>query len=279
MTGLGDRHAPYDVAPHATTDSPCWPLATQGNTEVFWLDLARNMPTRFTFDPAVDALPVWSADGSRILFNSSRSGGSGIYVQGLDGTPAEAIMPSQPGVVKSVCDWSVDGRYILFRLLDPAGSYDLYALPMEPPRTPLPVAHTGSDERDGQFSPDGRWIVYQSDESGRPELYVQPFIGPGQRQRVTNDFGTQARWRADGKELYYINGRNQLVAMSVDLKGTAGLTFGPPSVLFTTHIVGAVGVQRQQYVVAPDGQRFLINTGADDMTGTPITLALNWRPR
>jgi WD40 repeat protein len=251
----------------------------QGNTDIWVVDLQRNIPTRFTLDPEIDALPVWSPDGSRIFFSSSRGGASALYVQALNSsTPEMLVPPETTNIVKGATDWSPDGRWLLFRRLDTIGNYDLYSVRLEPPRTPTAVVRSPYDERDGQFSPDGKWIAYQSDESGRPEIYIQPFGEPGMKVRVSSDAGTQVRWRQDGKELFYVNGNNQLVAVPVDLDAANGPAFAAPSALFATHVVGVVGVQRQQYVVAPDGQRFLVNTISEDASGTPITLMLNWRP-
>src|SRR5206468_964959 len=103
----------------------------------------------------------------------------------------------------------------------PTGVADLWALPLKGDRTPLPVARTRYDERDGQFSPDTRWVAFHSDETGRPEIYVQPFPGPGEKVRVSVDGGTQVRWRADGKELFYIAPDNQLMSVPIDIEKSA----------------------------------------------------------
>lgn len=136
---------------------------------------------------------------------------------------------------------------------------------------------TDFDERMGQFSPDGRWVAYQSNESGRPEIYVRPFPGPGGQWQVSSAGGSQPRWGPGGGELYYIAPDATLMASPIEARGST-LEPGRPVALFAPRIVSAVpATNKQQYDVAPDG-RFLINVTAEDAATTPITLLLNWRP-
>jgi hypothetical protein len=137
-----------------------------------------------------------------------------------------------------------------------------------------------ADDRDAQFSPDAKWIAYQSDESGRPEIYVQRFPGPGGKDRVSTAGGTQVRWRPDGKELFYIDLENALIAVPIQLRsGDMAPDIGTPTRLFSARFVQAgLAVARQQYVVSADGRRFLVNT-LEQAKPTPITLLLNWSPR
>ena len=140
---------------------------------------------------------------------------------------------------------------------------------------------TNFDERDGQFSPDGKWIAYQSNESGRFEIYVQPFPGPGGKVQVSTNGGAQVRWRRDGKELFYIALDDRLMAVPIRL-ATDGKTIetDAPVPLFVTHIGGACRSERHapEYMVSPDGQRFLMNTITDE-AAAPITVILNWKPK
>jgi hypothetical protein len=143
------------------------------------------------------------------------------------------------------------------------------------------VVQTSYREQNGQFSPDGHWIAYESNESGQFEVYVQPFPGPGGKSRISSAGGAQARWRRDGKELFYIALDNRLMAVPIhlDTKREA-VDAGAAVPLFTTHIGGAVqGPVNQQYIVSPDGQRFLMNTVAEEAVASPITVILNWKPR
>jgi hypothetical protein len=148
-------------------------------------------------------------------------------------------------------------------------------------RKPIPIAQTPADERDGQFSPDGKWVAYQSDETGEPEIYVQPFLRSGRRERVSPSGGAQVRWRADGKELFYLTLDGEMMSVPIEFDPT-GETMKPgtPTPLFKTRIVGVVvPIARQQYTPSPDGQRFLVHTLIGDAATPPITVILNRRLR
>jgi eukaryotic-like serine/threonine-protein kinase len=254
----------------------------QQSADIWVIDLEKQVDSRITFDPAIDASPVWSPDGTRIVFNSTRTrSGDGtrsdLYVKSLaSGAPEELVLGSEDS--KFPCDWSPDGRFILYRSVDPAtGTYDLMALPLEGTRTPFPVVRTPYDERDGQFAPNGKSIVFHSDESGRPEIYAQAFPQPkGTKTRISVAGGTQPRWRQDGKELFYVAADNRMMAVPVTMGSDGQPVFGTPTALFQTRVVGVAGVLRQQYVVSADGQRFLMNVTADEAVTSPITMLLNW---
>jgi serine/threonine protein kinase len=250
------------------------------NIDVWSLDLERNIFDRVTLDPAIDSMPLWSPDGRRILFNSLRSGNTQLLIKQVDGARPDEVMglPSGGGV-KIPCDWSSDGRFVLYKQFDEiTGTTDLWVVPMDGPgpASPFPVVRTAYDERDGQFSPDGGWIAFESDESGAPEIYLQPFPGPGAKLRISTGGGSQVRWRRDGKEIFYLATDNSFMSVAIDI--AAGRSdVGTPVPLFKTRVAPIQAISRQQYVVAPDGQRFLISTSADTPT-PPITLILNWKP-
>jgi WD40-like Beta Propeller Repeat len=249
----------------------------QSNTDVWVLDLQRNVFNRMTDNPGVDAMPVWSPDGKLVVFSSAVNDAvvASLMIMRIDGTAKETL-PLSPAAVKIACDWSADGRFILYKQLDQTtGTSDLWAYPMSGEGTPRQVVHTPSDERDGQFSPDGKWVAYQSDEAGRPDIYLQPFPEPGPKVRVSIDGGTQVRWRSDGKEIFYIAPDQRLMAVGIDL-AAGGAAVGTPEPLFTTRLAPIRSISRQQYVVAPDGQRFLISSVEEPPT-SPITLILNWK--
>jgi hypothetical protein len=147
-------------------------------------------------------------------------------------------------------------------------------------REAFAVVQTNAAERDGQFAPNGRWIGYQSDESGQFEIYVQRFPGGGDKQRISTNGGAQVRWRADGAELFYIGLDDRLMSVPVKFNTTGDkVEIGSPAPLFTTRIGGAVqGVTRQQYIVSADGQRFLMNTIPEQHT-SPIIVVLNWKAK
>jgi len=227
-------------------------------------------------------VPTWSPDGRRLLFNSNRgTSGTGplsnLYVKDVTSSTAETPLLISADS-KFACDWSRDGRFVLYRSVDPTtGAYDLMAFAADGGSAPFAVARTQYDERDGQFSPDGSTVAFHSDESGRPEIYVQSFPEAGNKIRISPAGGSQPRWRADGGELFYIAADRKLTAVPVTRRADGGVAYGTPAVLFDTRIVAVSGVQRQQYVVTSDGQRFLINTTGDESTTPAITMVLNWR--
>ena len=275
--------------------------------ESIWtLDTARGLLSRFTSGPE-DLYPLWSPDGDRLVFTSSREGGRlNLYQRALTGGEDELLFATSGS--KAAHDWSPDGRLLLYRDVDPRTGFDLWVLPVEregaatgpaiagsavipadsrgvsgrlrPARgeKPMPIAQTPAAEMNGQFSPDGAWIAYQSDESGRFEIYVQPFGRPGVRQRMSIDGGTQARWRRDGMELYYIAPDGRLMAVPIrPSSGSLSTDAGVPVSLFSVRVTAGTEIGAYQYFVSSDGQRFLVNTITDSSPGV-ISAIVNWAP-
>jgi eukaryotic-like serine/threonine-protein kinase len=251
-----------------------------GNADLWLLDVDKGVPSRFTFDSAIDQNPVWSPDGSRIVWESPRKGTYDLYIKSATKVSVDEVLFAS-AELKSPLDWSADGRFILYRNLDLKTGFDLWALPMDGDRKPFPVVRTNADERTAQFSPDGKWIAYQSDESGHFEIYVQPFPGPAGKFQISTKGGAQMRWRRDGKELFYIDLDDQLMAAPIQFASDGqSVQAGTPVQLFTTHVGGAVQQNPavlRQYEVSPDGQRFLMNTVVDG-PAPPINIILNWHP-
>jgi Tol biopolymer transport system component len=253
--------------------------APEGNTDVWLIDVQRQFSSKVTFDSAVDGSPVWSADGRTIIFRSIRGGASDLYRTPANRSGSDQVLLATPEN-KSPLDVSRDGHYLLFTTQSAKTGVDLMALPLTGDEKPFPVVHTNHDEVEGQFSPDGRWIVYVSNESGANEVYAQPFPGPGDRLRVSTAGGAHPRWRLDGGEVFYVTPDNHLMAATVRVS-EGSLDISAPAQLFRvrfatgTNINLAAGLQRPQYAVAPDG-RFLINTAVDDSTPRPIRVLLNW---
>jgi Tol biopolymer transport system component len=179
---------------------------------------------------------------------------------------------------KQATDWSRDGHFLLYRSNDPKTDWDIWALPLDGDRQPIPVVRTKFEERDGQFSPDGKWIAYQSNESGQFEIYVQPFPGPGQKSRLSTNGGAQVRWRRDGKELFYSNLDGWLVSVPFSIASGSQVAENPPPVRLCPARVGAIqDISLPEYTVSADGQRFLLDTALEE-TPSPITIILNWKP-
>jgi Tol biopolymer transport system component len=247
----------------------------QGNQDVWVVDVARGGVTRFTFDPAVDGFGAWSPDASRIAFTSLRKGAFDVFVKPSSGASAEESVLESPST-KLPIHWSPDGRFLLYQHIHPKNGWDLMALPMTGDRKPIPVVSTPFEERGGRFSPDGRWMAYQSNESGRFEIYVQPFPGPGGKWQVSTAGGTDPQWGADGKELFFLAPNATLMTVTVRVVDS-GFEAGPPAPLFQTRTAGGGRADLQaQYAVSRDG-RFLFNV-PDDSSPAPITVIVNWNP-
>jgi len=200
----------------------------------------------------------------------------------VSGGSEDGILES-PGI-KKLEDWSPDGRYLAYSSprAGTAGIQDSWIVPVDGDRKPRLLVQTDFTAINGQFSPDGHSFAYESNDSGRFEVYVQPYPGPGERIQISTNGGAQARWRRDGKELYYIGLDQQLMAVPITRNPEAHtLEAGKAVPLFFVRISGgpvSAGGNRQQYAVSPDGERFLINT-ATTQNSAPITLILNWNPR
>jgi len=250
--------------------------AVQGNQDMWVIDVQRGGATRFTFDPASDAYGVWSPDGTRIAFMSNRKGIYDLFLKSSSGAGAEELVLASP-FTKLPSDWSLDGRFLLYQQGDPKNGWDLVALPMTGDRKPIVVVSTPFEERGGQFSPDGRWVAYQSNESGRFEIYVQPFPGPGGKWQASTAGGVHPRWRPDGKELFFLAPDAKLMAVPVRASDST-FEAGSAAALFQTRTVtGGSADLTPQYAVSRDG-RFLFNVLDDTTTAAPITVVLNWNP-
>jgi Tol biopolymer transport system component len=199
-----------------------------------------------------------------------------LYQRPAPGGAEERLLASP--VSKQATSWSRDGRFVLYFTADPNPTTDIWALPMQGDRKPFPLVETKFNERDAQFSPDGKWIAFQSDESGRFEVYVQPFPGSGNKLQISSNGGAMARWRDDGKELFYIGLDDRL--MSVRIQSAADtVDAGTPMPLFLTRVGGALQANSlAQYIVSQDGQRFLMNTVAEE-EASPIIVVLGWKGR
>ncbi len=247
-------------------------LDEAGKGQDIWLyDVARGLRTRFTFGPGNTSGSLWSPDGSRIVFNSRRKGSFDLYQKASSGAGSEETL-LQDNLDKYPDSWSPDGKFVLYENLSSSRSSELFVLPLSGDRKPFPLLQTQFGETDGQISPDGRWVAYRSNESGRNEIYVAPFPGPGGKWQISIAGGYFPRWRHDGSEIFYLTPDNRLMAASVNGKG-AGFEVGAVKPLFATRIVGG-GIY--QYDVSADGERFLINTSPEQATLSPITVVLNW---
>jgi hypothetical protein len=173
---------------------------------------------------------------------------------------------------------SRDGRFLLYRNTEPNVNWDLWALPLAPPGTPIPITRTPFQEMIGEFSPDGRWVAYQSNESGRIEVYVQSFPESTVRAQISARGGSQPRWRRDGREVFYLGLDGRLMAVPVTVDAQGQFLSDSPVPLFLTRTAGGPvpSPQKHQYAVSADGRRFLLNRMSEDSDPPHITLVLNW---
>jgi Tol biopolymer transport system component len=205
---------------------------------------------------------------------SIRRSHADLYLKSSSGAASEeAILQSER--TKYPTDWSPDGRFILYRALDPTTNLELWVLPVSGERKPIPFIKTTFGVSHGQFSPDGRWVAYSSNESGKWEIYVAPFPGPGGNWKVSSTGGSEPRWRRDGKELFYLAPDGKL--MAVDVKEGSSFVADVARPLFQTRLRQHVSsTDLFSYDVSVDGQRFLMNTDVGEVTSSPLTLIVNW---
>jgi Tol biopolymer transport system component len=250
------------------------------NVNIWVRDFARGVMTRLTFDPARDLAPVWSPDGKQVAFSSDREGGVfQIFRKDASGAGQEERLSESPNL-KIVLDWSRDGKYVLYWEQN-AGRRDLMALPLEGDRKPIPVVKTQFSEHAGAISPDGRWVAYASNESGRDEVYVQAFpgagagAGPKGQWQVSTDGAADVKWRGDGKELYYESLDGKMMAAAIQA-GPQDVRIETPRALFSADFL--VGLLLREFDVTPDGQRFLLIPNSRTANGPErLTVVSNWQ--
>jgi eukaryotic-like serine/threonine-protein kinase len=245
------------------------------NVDLWIYDMARGLPKRFTFSPARDRQGIWSPDGRNIVYQSNPKEAADLYRKAADGRTTEELLYAD-GAEKVATSWSRDGKSLLFFRLDPKTQRDIWVLPLEDgptgaPGQPIPWLVTPFNERFPKFSPDGRWVAYESDDSQRFEIYVAPFKGPGGTRQISTGGGMYPRWRADGKEIFYVGPNGTLMAAEVSLKG-ASLEVDAIRPLGIPVITGRVYL----YDVSSDGQRFLVAAPLEQKSSAPLTLVENW---
>jgi dipeptidyl aminopeptidase/acylaminoacyl peptidase len=246
-----------------------------GLGDLWVLELERNVDSRFTFQPARRVNPIWSPDGTRIAYASNRDGGAAkLFAKRADGTGAEErLLTTDHQTVPT--DWTADGRFIVYEDYDPrTGKRDLWMLPTSGDRKPVAYLQTPFDEFQGQVSPDGKWMAYGSDESGRWEIYVQPIPANAGKSQISNAGGTQPRWRRDGRELFYLSLDKKIT--SVDVKLGPRPEFGTPRALFPVRVLQNA-TNSDEFLTTPDGRRFLAAAQTSAGSGSQaFKVVLDW---
>jgi Tol biopolymer transport system component/tRNA A-37 threonylcarbamoyl transferase component Bud32 len=242
------------------------------NANIWIYDTVRGIPTRFTFGATGDRAPVWSPDGNTIYFGSLRAGSVDLFRKPSNGAATEELLLNDPKA-KSPDSVSPDGQLLLYH--SSSGKSDLWLLPLAPARSggkpePRVFLQTQFDEGWGRFSPDGRWVAYESTESGQSEIYVAPFPGPGGKRQISSGGGRYSTWRRDGRELFYITRDGELMAAELS-ENNGTLEIGRVQKLFD-----GVSSSAYSYAVTADGQKFVVVENTAAATPRPLTLLENW---
>jgi Tol biopolymer transport system component len=242
-------------------------------SDIWIFDLSRGVPARVTFDPGGPIGPVWSPDGRSVAYASIRNGHFDLCRKAIDGGAEELLYSDADD--KYPTSWSSDGQFLLFTRLSYMKPESVWVLPLAGNRGPsqsFPVPQSAAGEKDGEFSPDGRWISYDSTESGSLEVYLVPFEGGaislGGKRQITRSGGSALRWRKDGKEVFYRKGRTLMAAPVTS--NEHGLQFGDEH-----QIIGSLSILG--YDVSADGQRFLLALRARQISTEPLIVLQNWR--
>jgi eukaryotic-like serine/threonine-protein kinase len=245
--------------------------------DVWLLDLKRNSSMRFTFGSGSSEYPVWSPDGSEIVFSSNRDGVYNLYRKPVDGARAEQPL-LRTSDDKHAFSWSRDGRFLLYSATRNFGTHQMWVLPMQGEPNPIAFSHSRFDETDGEFSPDGRWVAYESNETGQYEIYVRAFSGSadaaetGGKWMVSKDGGLFPRWSSDGRQLAYISlDRTAIMSLSVD----TGRVFQPGVPRQLVKIPADRG-NSSGVAPTPDLKRFLMPVAVEAKVPQSFTVVLNW---
>jgi Tol biopolymer transport system component len=268
------------LSPDGTRAAVSMIAAPDPNRDIWLLDDSSGTNTRFTFGPDANQNAVWSPDAKRIAFASNRDGAFNLYQKLTSGAKDEELLMKSPED-KYPTSWSRDGRFLLYTAVDPKTREAIWVLPLEGDRKPFPLLRAEFNEEGGQFSPDGRWIAYSSQESGREEVYVRPFSpGPpaaqsqGGKWQVSASGGYQPRWSGNGKELYYCALDGKLMAV----KATTDPAFlaEAPKVVFQGLSQGSISTLYSWWDLTQDSKRFLFLAPPAQTASAPVTVVLNW---
>jgi eukaryotic-like serine/threonine-protein kinase len=241
------------------------------NYSIWVFDLTRSVSTRLTFTSSLNGHPAWSPDGKTIAFMSNRSGQFHLYQTAVDGTGnTSPVIVDDAGEYNP--SYSSDGRYLIFRRLSAQSGahFEIWAKPLDGDPEAFPVVQ--SEAAHPALSPDGKWLAYSSQESGRPEIYVVPFRQGSGKWQVSTSGGTWPRWRGDGKELFYLSLDKEITSAEISADGSS-LVVGKVAPLFQVNVATSLG---WFYDVSADGKRFVVLNQDPRQAADPLTLVVNW---
>ena len=270
----GDRSASPHFSLSPDESRIAFEMRTAQGRDLWLLDIARGTTSRFA-PGLLSAGLIWSPDGNWLTFTASRAGVTGLYQKLSSGAGQEELLLRDPNGQPT--DRSYDGRYLLYQTHDPKTGWDVWVLPFFGDRKPKPFLQSEFDESQGQFSPNGRWVAYTANESGRPEVYVQPFPGPGPKVQISTGGGMQPKWRRDGKELFYrIDSTGKLMAVEVKANGEFQAGMPRPLSVLSASSASHGMLSGDHYAVSADGKRVLTTRQNEESMATPITVVVNW---
>jgi len=248
--------------------------------DIWLVQTSRGVTSRFTSESSAERMPVWSPDGTRLIFSSPRNGSPpGMFEKMVDGSGEKVFFKSD--LLVQPTDWSHDGQFIVYGRRDSQTQWDIWVVPaaVDPSgasRKPITYLQTPFNEHHGHVSADSKWMAYASDESGRWETYVGAFPHGGGRSQISTAGGVEPRWRADGKELFYVAPDGALMSVALEFNDKT-VRPGAPRELFKARF-GEFGADMFRPVYSPsnDGRRFLVNIVVEETMPSPVTMVLNW---
>jgi dipeptidyl aminopeptidase/acylaminoacyl peptidase len=262
-------HGNLEISPDGTRVAVAVTDGARATRDIWIYNLGSGERTQFTSDPSDENWLIWSPDGTRVLLNSfSRDRLSLLEAPSTDAGQQTPLLEGGEG--KWPVSWSPDGRYVLYVTNNERTGNDIWVLQRDGTSSPYPYLRTAASENWAAFSPDGRWVAFSATESGQPEVFVAPFPEPARRVRISADGGSQARWRRDGKEIFYVAPNRQLIAAQVEISSSAIVVKDYDPLFELQHPYGAY----HAFDVTADGQRFLVNTVVVNPAGPRLVVGL-----
>jgi Tol biopolymer transport system component len=248
-------HGNLELSPDGTRVAVAVTDRARATRDIWMYNLGSDERTQFTSDPADENWLIWSPDGKNVLHNSFARDRLSLLEASLTGAATRTpLLEGSEG--KWPVSWSPDGKNVLYVTNSAETSNDIWVLPLDSTRPPYPFLQTKASENWATFSPDGRWVAFSATESGQPEVFVSPFPATGKRWRVSADGGSQARWRRDGKEIFYVAPDRMLMAVPISTSDDSVEANDYLPLFELQHPYGAY----HAFDVSADGQRFLVNT-------------------